>query len=369
MATIALDATHTVDSNPTGVGLSSLCLIQALLALRTAHRFKLCYRLSRFKHGRRILRPWMLSEPPGSQFETSWMQEYLTFWLPWNVDLFHSLTPRTPPFRFRRELVTVNDVFVLAGCNYSTTDFQRRFSDLLLQAAERAALVITPSTYTSSELVKYSKVRKEQIRVIPYGVQTPTALISPEVRKFERERLVGQGNIMVLSIGVIQTRKNPINMLRALQDLPEHYHLVLAGGDGYGAEAAHAFISREKLGSRVRVLGYVSSEVIAMLYQAADVFLFPSFEEGFGLPVLEAMSYGLPVVAAGTSSLPEVGGDAALYADPNNPREIAAAVREAVEDAGLRDRLIARGLERAGQFSWRRAAEAVLHVYEEALQM
>ena len=369
MATIALDATHTLDSKPTGVGFSSFCLIQALLTIPTRHRFKLCYRLSRFKHRRRILRLPTLSEPLGSQFETSWMQEPLTFWLPWSVDLFHSLTPRTPPFRFRRELITVNDVFVLADRDYSTSDFQRRFSALLLEAAQRATLVITPSTYTSCELVKHSNVKKEKIRIIPYGVQTPTALISPEERKFERERLVGQGKVMVLSIGVIQTRKNPINMLRALQDLPEHYHLVLAGGDGYGAEAAHAFISREKLESRVSVLGYVPSEAISRLYQAADVFLFPSFEEGFGLPVLEAMSYGLPVVAAGTSSLPEVGGDAALYVDPHNPHEIAQTVRKAVEDEEFRERLIARGRERAGQFSWRRTAEAVLHVYEEALGM
>ncbi len=369
MATIALDATYTIDSNPTGVGMFSLRLIEALLALRTGHRFLLCYRLSRFKHRRRILRPAMLSEPPGSPFESRWMQESLTFWLPRSVDLFHSLTPRTPPFRFRRELVTVHDVFVITGRDYSTPDFQRRFSALLLEAAERATLVIAPSTYTSSELLKHSNIQKEKIRIIPFGVQIPTALISAEERKFERERLVGQGNVMVLSIGVIQTRKNPINMLRALQDLPERYHLVLAGGDGYGAEAAHAFIRRERLGSRVSVLGYVSPDVIATLYQAADVFLFCSFEEGFGLPVLDAMSYSLPVVAARTSSLPEVGGDAALYVDPLNPREIAQTVREAVEDANLRQRLIARGLQRAREFSWHRTAESVLHVYEEALQM
>jgi alpha-1,3-rhamnosyl/mannosyltransferase len=105
------------------------------------------------------------------------------------------------------------------------------------------------------------------------------------------------------------------------------------------------------------------------LYQSASVLLFPSLEEGFGIPVLEAMANGLPVVASRTASLPEAGGEAALYVDPHDPQDIADKVLRAVEDSELRRRMIEQGLERALEFSWRRAAEATLKVYDEALAL
>ena len=136
----------------------------------------------------------------------------------------------------------------------------------------------------------------------------------------ERERLVGQGNEMLLTVGVLDNRKNLLNSLRASSYLPERYRLVLAGGNGYGSERVHDFIRRERLESRVRMARDTSrAMLLTSLYQAASALLFPSLEEGFGFPMLEAMSYGLPVVTSRTSALPEVGGDAALYADPRDP--------------------------------------------------
>ncbi len=369
MATIALDATYTVDPNPSGVAAFSLRLIQALLAIETSHRFLLCYRLSRLKQRRSFITPETLPAPAASDFEVRLMQEPLTFWLRWQADLFHSLAQRPPAFHFPKEVVTIHDVFPMTGLDYSTPDFQRRFTSLLLEAAARAARVIVPSEYTASELVRHGGVPREKIRVVPEGVDLPTAIIPLEQRERERERLVGAGKQMILSVGVIQTRKNTLNMLRTLQTLPENYRLVLAGGDGYGAEAAHEFVRKEHLESRVMVLGYVPQGRLSLLYQSASVFLFPSFEEGFGLPVLESMAHGLPVVASRTSSLPEVGGQAALYVNPHDPADIAARIQEAAEDDDLRRRMIGRGLERAREFTWRRTAEGNLRVYEEVMSM
>jgi glycosyltransferase involved in cell wall biosynthesis len=121
------------------------------------------------------------------------------------------------------------------------------------------------------------------------------------------------------------------------------------------------------LQERVRVLGYVPSETLNALYRCASLLLFPSREEGFGFPVLEAMSRGLPVVTSNTSSLPEVGGQAALYADPLNPTSIAENVTRAVEDLDLRGEMIRQGLLRAREFTWERTARATLRVYEELL--
>ena len=149
--------------------------------------------------------------------------------------------------------------------------------------------------------------------------------------------------------------------------LPAKYQLVLSGGNGYGSEAIHEFIRNESLGERVKLLGYIDDAQLARLYQAASVFLFPSLEEGFGIPVLEAMAGGVPVVTSNVSSMPEVGGEAALYVDPQDPADIGQKVIHAVEDSALRAALVQKGLARVGEFTWRRTAEATLAVYDEIL--
>ncbi len=367
MATIALDATYTVDPEPSGIAVYSRRLIESLATLDTAHRFLICYRLSRFSRRREFLRPASSPGNAGPDFALRLFQEPLTFWLPWQADLFHSLAQRPPAFHFQKEIVTVLDIFPVTGRDYSTSEFQRKFSALLLEAVGRAARIVTLSCYTADQLVRHCGVAKERIRVVPAGVDLPARTMTAEERLRERERLAGKGNEMVLSVGAIQTRKNTLNALRALTLLPANYKLVLAGSNGYGSEAVYDFIRSAGLESRVMLPGYVTADRLRVLYQAASLFLFASLEEGFGLPVLEAMAYGLPVVASHTSSLPEVGGDAALYVDPRDPRDIAAKVVRAAEDAELRENLIQRGLARARQFTWRRTAEATLKVYDEVL--
>jgi glycosyltransferase involved in cell wall biosynthesis len=367
MATIALDATYSADPQLTGIGVYSRRLIESLLTLETRHRFLICYRLSRFGRRQHFLRPGSV---PGAQarFSLRVYQEPLTFWLPWQAQLFHSLAQRPPAFHFRQEIVTVFDIFPITGENYSTADFREKFSDLLLQAVGRATRVITASHTTEKLLISRAQVPPEKIRVIPLGVDPPAVVLSPEERRRERARILGGEGEMVLSVGVLQTRKNTLNMLRALKTLPANYQLVLSGGNGYGSETIHEFIRTESLGERVKLLGYIDDAQLPHLYQAASVFLFPSLEEGFGIPVLEAMAAGIPVVTSNVSSMPEVGGEAALYVDPHDSADIAQKVLQAVEDSALRAGLVQKGLARASEFTWRRTAEATLAVYDEILK-
>jgi glycosyltransferase involved in cell wall biosynthesis len=367
MATIALDATYSAEPNLTGIGVYSRRLIETLPTLETNHRFLFCYRLSRLGKRQYFLKPGAIAGAR-APYSTCVYQEPLTFWLPWQAPLFHSLAQRPPAFHFRKEIVTVFDIFPITGENYSTPDFRKKFSDLLLQATERATRVITSSHATERLLVSHASVAPEKIRVIPLGVDPPTNTLSPQERMQQRARILGGEGKMILSVGVIQTRKNTLNMVKALKTLPASYKLVLSGGDGYGSEAIHEFTRAESLGDRVITLGFVDDAKLARLYQAASVFLFPSFEEGFGIPVLEAMSHGVPVVTSNVSSMPEVGGEAALYIDPHSPEDIAQKVRQAVEDGALRDDLAQRGTARASEFTWRRTAEKTLAVYDEILK-
>jgi alpha-1,3-rhamnosyl/mannosyltransferase len=157
--------------------------------------------------------------------------------------------------------------------------------------------------------------------------------------------------------------------VRAARLLPARYRFVLAGGDGHGSEAVHDYIRQERLAERVLTPGYVSKAQLESLYRAASVFLFPSFEEGFGIPVLDAMARGVPVVAAHTSSLPEVAGEAARYVDPHFEAAIAAEVQRVAEDAMVRAELVALGLKRAAQFTWHHTARQTLAVYDEVLRL
>jgi O-antigen biosynthesis alpha-1,2-mannosyltransferase len=366
MATIAIDATYSLELNPSGIAVYSRELLRALADLESAHRFLACYRLSRLARRRDFFRPVRGSERH-PEFLVRMYQEPLTFWLPREAELFHSLAQRPPGFRFQKEVVTVLDVFPITGGDYSTPEFRRKFSALLVEAVHRAARIIVPSQYTADQLIANVPVPREKIRVIPLGVELPAADWSPERRALEREQIVGEGNVMILSVGVIQTRKNTLKALEALELLPPEYRLVLAGGTGYGGETVLETIRRKGLEGRVLLLGHVPALRLQELYQAASVFLFPSREEGFGLPVLEAMAWGVPVVASRTSSLPEVGGDAVLYVDPSDPADIAIKTARAVKEAPLRESLIEKGHARAGIFPWRRTAERTLSVYEEAL--
>jgi glycosyltransferase involved in cell wall biosynthesis len=367
MATIALDATYSAEPNLTGIGVYSRRLIETLPTLDTPHRFLFAYRFSRLRNRQYFVQPGSI-RGARAPYSTCVYQEPVTFWLPWRAKIFHSLAQRPPAFRFRQEIVTVFDIFPITGENYSTPDFRRKFSSLLLEATGRAARVMTSSHATERLLISHAQVPPEKIRVIPLGVDIPVSTLSPQEKRFERVRILGGEGELILSVGVIQTRKNTLNMVKALKSLPANYRLVLSGGNGYGAEAVHEYIRAEALGDRVKILGFVDDAQLARLYQSASVFLFPSFEEGFGIPVLEAMAHGVPVVTSNVSSMPEVGGDAALYVDPNRPAEIAEKVRQAVEDSALRDSMIQKGLARAREFTWKRTAEATLAVYDEVLK-
>jgi glycosyltransferase involved in cell wall biosynthesis len=168
-------------------------------------------------------------------------------------------------------------------------------------------------------------------------------------------------------VGAIQTRKNTARLVEAFESLDDSWRLVLAGSSGYGAETILARIGKSQARGRIEVVGYVSPAELAELYRSASIFVFPSLDEGFGMPVLEAMAAGVPVITSNRSALPEVAGDAALLIDPEDTGALRAGLRKLAEDSGLRKELAQRGLERAAMFSWEKAVRETWRVYGELL--
>lgn len=171
----------------------------------------------------------------------------------------------------------------------------------------------------------------------------------------------------VLAVGNLEPRKNLPGLLRAFARLaPEVPHdLVLVGAEGWLTGEIHATLDELRLGGRVRMTGFVEDADLPAWYGAADLFVYPSLYEGFGLPVLEAMACGAPVVTSNVSSLPEVAGDAALLVDPSDVDSIAEEMRRGLTDAALALDLRRRGQLRAADFTWDRTAEQTVAVYRE----
>lgn len=352
---LGLDVTYALDPQPSGVAKYSAQLTRALAA-HPDIELTLCARWPRrLRLGQAFA---------GLRFRSCWLQEPLNWRMPGRVDLFHGLNQRLPHYHFRRQVVTVHDVFPLSSEKYSTPDFRARFSTVIADAVARADRIICVSAYTRDQLCRILDMNPEFCDVIHHGVEQEPPAPSQEMRQKARE-LAGEGPFF-LSVGAVQVRKNPLAAIQAIARL-KSARLIIAGGGGHGADESMEFVRREGLGDRVRFTGYLEQPLLDALYAEAAALLFPSLEEGFGLPVLEAMVRGLPVIASNTSSIPEVAGDAAILLDSADIGGMSQAAQRLLEDEAWRQSWITRGHARARLFTWDRAAEATLAVYRRLL--
>ena len=338
MHSVALDATYSIGDVLSGVGLYSREILYGLAAAHPELRFDFWYRPHRFlRAGKEALprnvRRRLLAGPLG----------------PRGPGLFHGLNQRMPPMLPRRSVATFHDLFVLTG-DYSTAEFRARFAAQARDAAARADMVIAVSAFTGGQVADLLGVERTRIAVVHHGIRPLT------LPPLERENVV-------LHVGAIQKRKNIARLVQAFEGVAADWRLVLAGSDGYGAEEIRARIAASPARERIAILGYVSPKELAAWYARARVFAFPSLDEGFGMPVVEAMAAGLPVLTSSRSALPEVAGDAALVVDPGDSESIADGLRRITSDRTLQADLARRGQARAAHFSWEKAVAETWQVY------
>lgn len=336
---IALDATYSVDPHPSGIAVYSCELMRGLAALHVDDEFVHCYRLKQWGRRHHPTLPNIRSRILDRPFPLG------------KLDVFHALNQRLDWRPSKAVVCTFHDLFVMTA-DYSTPEFRRRFADQARSAADNSDAIIAVSRFTAGQVCDLLSVPAEKVHVVPHGVH----LLHIE-HDLPREK-------MVLFVGTLQRRKNIIRLVQAFERLPADWKLVLAGAPGgYGSVEIMEYIDRSSCCDRIQVAGYLSNSALERLYARASVFAFPSLDEGFGMPVLEAMAAGVPVITSNRSALCEVVGDAALLVDPENGDEIADALLRFTQDDGLRAMFVERGKLRIHQFRWSESIDSTHRLY------
>lgn len=287
------------------------------------------------------------------------------------LDLYHGPANFLPPRKVCPYVLTLHDMFYFR--NPRRTGFVRSlYWRGYLRATWRLAdRILTDSEHSKREILHFLPVPEERIRVIPMGVDGRFFEDAPaEARCLVREHY-GLHRPYVLFLARLDPDKNHEGVLRAFARVCEKgnrdLELVIGGARDYQSARLPTLARELEIEQRVRFLGYVEEQHLVALYQEAAVFCYPSFNEGFGLPPLEAMAAGVPVVSSRTSSLPEVVGEAGILVDPHSPEDIAGGIVQCL-DSSRGEELRQAGRERARLFSWENTARLTLRAYEEVLR-
>lgn len=364
---IGVDARH-LSEKITGIGRYTLEILSRLTL--TGHEWFL------YSHKPIILGDWKMDNVhlctdnlTGRMLRMLWAQSVMPYRARQDkIDLFWSPAHRLPtllPSRIAR-VVTIHDlVWKHAG---ETMRPMSRWLDatLMPEAVRLADRIITVSSHTATDLLKEMPNAQGKVHSIPLGVSL-LALPNP------RESLasLGLSEPYFLFVGTLEPRKNLGRLLEAFSRLPDSLRhsavLAIAGGNGWGGVDVATIASKYGVQDRVRGLGYVSEEQLATLYTNALFLAMPSLYEGFGLPLIEAMSRGIPVLTSNCASMPEVAGDAGILVAPNDVDAIAQGLSELLYNTSQRSVLASRAIPNSKRFCWTRAAENTMLTFDDAI--
>lgn len=285
------------------------------------------------------------------------------------VDILHAQY-HLPAFSSVKGVITVHDVSFMRYPDFFTRREYLKMRTLLPISLKRAAKIITVSECSKKEIIQFFGVLPEKIRVIYYGggEEFRPADYSPEAAAVKTRYHLPER--FILCVSNLQPRKNLSRLIKAYVNLrknqPEVKHkLVIVGEKAWRYSDIFASLKESGLPDEIILTGYIPNQNLPALYSAADLFVYPSIFEGFGLPALEAMACGCPVITSNASSLPEVVGDAGIMVDPYDIEELAKMMYEVLNNEELRKKMKRKGLERAKLFSWEKCATETVKVYEE----
>lgn len=286
------------------------------------------------------------------------------------IDVFHSPASTIPLAYSKKAVVTIHDLAIYHNPDWFPKGQKFSTRVAVPQTIKKAKKIIAVSEYTKKDLIKYFKTPEDKIEIIYNGVEPKKDI--DDVKPEDREAVKNKFDIkqeFILSVGTIQPRKNVEGLIKAFDNLRsskifENYQLVIAGGKGWKYNSVFKLVKELALTKKVVFTDYVTKKDKWSLLNAASVFVFPSFYEGFGLSILEAMQQGTPVVTSKITSMPEVAGDAGALIDPSDINDLAKGIEKVLTNDDYRDKLIQLGRKQANKFSWEKCARETLAVYE-----
>ncbi|MGQ9631095.1 MAG: glycosyltransferase family 4 protein [bacterium] len=301
-----------------------------------------------------------------------WEQFVLPFHLwRYKIDVLHSPHYTTPLMLGRwKSVVTFHDMTFYLYPERHILSKRLFFKIVIPLSLRRCDWAIANSNSTKEDMIRILNADPCKITVIHLAADPRYKPIGDLERLETIKRDLGISNKYILYVGTLEPRKNIPQLIKAYSELRKkgiRHRLVIAGGKGWNYDNIFNLIKSLNLEDKVIFTGYVSEKELPILYNGADVFIYPSLYEGFGIPPLEAMSCGVPTISSNASSLPEVVGEGGILVDPGNIEALRDVMYQVLTDNSLRIELCKKGLEQAGKFSWEKTAEETIKVYKKAL--
>ena len=297
-------------------------------------------------------------------YKLSWPP--LDYFFRTDLDLTHSPTPLVLPTKGKK-IVTVYDLFFLDFPHLTDRETRKNFATRIKDSLLKAEGVVAISKFTRNQLLERFAIDEKKVKVIYLGLDREFHTDVASEEKEEVRKKFSLPPSFILFVGALEPRKNLVSLIEALKIVHGKHKktpLVIIGREGLDYKNLERKIDQLGLRAWVKMMGYLPDEEVKAFYHLASVFAFPSFCEGFGLPLLESMASGLPVVASRRSAMPEIAQDAALYFHPQNPEDMADKLILALKDEELRKTLKAKGKKRALDFSWETTAVETLSFYK-----
>lgn len=283
------------------------------------------------------------------------------------IDLFHGLSNELPltirKARHTRSVVTIHDLIFLRYPEYYHWIDRKIYTYKFRKACESADLVIAISECTKRDLISYFHIPEEKIKVVYQGCDVSFTRSATEEKKQEVREKYSLPEHYILNVGSIEERKNVLLAVKALLHLPEEMHLVILGRRTPYTDQINTFIHAHHLEDRVKILNGIPFSDLPAIYQQAEVFVYPSRFEGFGIPIIEAIYSGVPVVAATGSCLEEAGGPSSIYVHPDDVEGMADALKQASGNQAVRARMIEEGKKYVRRFSEEEQAQQLMGIY------
>ena len=290
-----------------------------------------------------------------------------------SLDVFHS-TWSMPVFHPKRCILTLHGLASYLFPSNFTKSYKLYWNLTAKRNYKKAARYIAISQSTKQDFIEYMDIPEDKIDVVHHGVDTNFFSKIDDDNQLNRlKKSYSLPNRFILFVSAIIPIKNLVTLIKSYDDLINHKEfsdigLVIAGSRGWNCEPVFETVNQLKLEDKVIFTGYFPQEDLPALYSSAELFVLPSYYEGFGIPVLEAFACGTPVITSNTSCLPEIAGNAAMLMDPYNQDDLTEAMKKVLSDKILQKTMIEKGLERVKKFSWRKTAEKTIKVYEKAMR-